>query len=75
MPRKKTPLQRLVDACDAHARAVGEAEYMSGYRVGIKDVDGKMFQAHSARWERAARAERAFRRLAAKLLREARKGA
>lgn len=71
--RKATPLERLMAAMDRCAIARGEAQYTSGYRSasGV-EVQDRMWARQQAQWKVVDDAEAKFRRLAQRLLREAR---
>ena len=79
MARRKqpTPVQRLVAAMDACALARSEAQWTNGYRAaaGAKHPDeARLYAKEQRQWQHVARAERRFRRLAQRLIREARDG-
>lgn len=83
MPARKrlTVIERLMAAMDACAIARGEAQWTNGYRAAAfagaidNTPEGeRLYQKEQAQWREVGRRERAFRRLAQRLLREAADG-
>lgn len=73
---KKTPVERLMEAMDRCAIARGEAMWTNGYRTarGKNDAeDGRLYGKEQWYHRRCEAAERAFRRLAQRVVREARR--
>lgn len=82
MRPKPKPIDRLMEAMDRCAIARGEAQWTHGYRTAVFASRPSVGESEADRlWERerrqfayCGRAERAFRRLAMRLLREASRG-
>jgi hypothetical protein len=73
-PRKKpAPIQQLVAAMDRCAVSRGEAQWTNGYRAANKADEHRLWSKEQAQWWEVGRADDAFRRLAARLLRAERK--
>jgi hypothetical protein len=66
-----TPIERLMNAMDDCAIARGGAMYINGLRAGNPN-DPKLLQEEMERWRVMDRAEARFRRVALRVLREAR---
>lgn len=73
---KQKPIDRLMAAMDRCAIARGEAMWTNGYRNAIANYDGAQWarwhDREKQQWKNVERDEAAFRRLALRLLREAR---
>lgn len=72
MRETKTPVERLVEAMELCAFARGEAQWINGYRAGRPQQEAEYYHREREWWGKVEREERNFRRLAAKLTREAR---
>ena len=72
--RKPSAIKQLMAALDEVARTQGGAEWINGYRAGAGEPDeSRLHGTEMMRWENVGEANDAFRRLALKLLREAKK--
>jgi hypothetical protein len=75
--KQKPPIERLVAAMDLCAGARGEAQWTNGYRTGAVGVGSleseRLYAKEQRQWAYVDVADKKFRRLAARLLREARK--
>jgi hypothetical protein len=72
--KQASPLKQLVAAMDRCAVARGEAQWTNGYRAakgGAEEL--RLHDKEMGQWLRVDRADAAFRRLAARLLRAERK--
>jgi len=76
MPERLKPIDKLMAAMDRCAIARGEAQWTHGYRTGIVKTDptqgDRLWERERAQWEKCGAVENRFRRLAKRLLREAR---
>jgi hypothetical protein len=75
--KKPTPVERLVAAMDRCAVARGEAQWTNGYRAGRLAMDhaesDRLYSKEMFQWKAVVNAERAFRRLAQRIIAEARR--
>lgn len=70
---KQKPIDRLMAAMDRCAIARGEALWTNGYRASAARSEAdRMHAKEMEQWKAVGLAEEAFRRLALRLLREAR---
>jgi hypothetical protein len=77
MRQKLAPIERLLLAIDRYSLARAEATWTNGYRAGkrgwLADAeDRRLCDEEQVRWNSAERAHLRLRRLAFRLLREAR---
>lgn len=77
MPKKQKPIDALMDAMDRCAMARGEATWTNGYRTASGKLiamseDARLNDKEARQWEYVDSVEKGFRRLALRLLREAR---
>ena len=76
---KKTPVERLMEAMDGCAVARGEAQWMNGYRTALRKSNPaeaeRLWAKEQTRWKIVDEAERAYRRLAQRVIREAQRTA
>lgn len=75
--KKPTPVERLMAAMDRCALARGEAQWTNGYRTakgGRHPDEARLYEKEQRQWQAVGHSEQAFRRLASRLLREARRG-
>ena len=72
---KPKPIDRLLAAMDRCAVARGEAQWTHGYRAAKGEpTASELWAKEQAQWKRVDETERAFRRVAVRLLREASRG-
>jgi hypothetical protein len=73
MSKKLKPIERLMVAMDRCALARGEAQWTNGYRAAAAGTEeARLYPREQAQWAVVEQEERKFRRLALRLLREAR---
>lgn len=72
MSAKPKPIDRLMAAMSRYALARGDALWTQGYRAAKGEPNESQLYAKEMRqWDAAGRAESAFRKLALRLLRDA----